>query len=223
MPYDPHIHHRRSIRLKGYDYTQPGAYFVTLVTYERQNLFGEVVDGMRVNHWGHIVQQEWGRLAQRFDYVRCDAYVVMPNHVHGVLMLHKSHDCRGVPSVLDDTVSSTELSTRSSSCLASNGTPLPERVRNDVPQKGPDGMPNGPAARSLGALMAQFKSRITKRIWAYPDVPRIPIWQRDYYEHIVRNDVELDQIRRYIQDNPLHWIADYEDPVRAQSIRPRQG
>ncbi|RME36986.1 MAG: transposase, partial [Thermoflexia bacterium] len=85
-PYDPDRHHRRSIRLRGYDYTQPGAYFVTICAYDREPLFGEVVDGeMRVNKWGEIVREEWFRTTQLRPYVVLydDEFVVMPNHIHG--------------------------------------------------------------------------------------------------------------------------------------------
>jgi putative transposase len=69
-------------------------------------------------------------------------------------------------------------------------------------------MPNGPAAGSLGAMIGQFKSRATKRIWALPGIDRIPIWQRNYYEHIIRNDLEYQRFIQYIQANPLHWQED---------------
>jgi putative transposase len=216
MPDDPHIHHRHSIRLKEYDYTRPGAYFITLTTYERQILFGEVVqDEMRVNRWGRIVQQEWERLAQRFDYIHCDAFVVMPNHVHGILIMHESPDRRGVPSLAYTEDNLPENIGLENAPSGLGGTPLhgnasPDACGTPLHPKRPDGMPNGPASRSLGALMAQFKSRVTKRIWAYPGAARVPIWQRNYHEHIVRNEVELNQIRRYIQDNPRHGMEDDE-------------
>ena len=88
MPYNPQIHHRRSIRLKGYDYTQAGAYFVTLVTQERACLFGEIVDNvMRLNLAGQVVRAEWQRLASAFPDVQLDAFVIMPNHVHGIIVI----------------------------------------------------------------------------------------------------------------------------------------
>ncbi|GIW45213.1 MAG: hypothetical protein KatS3mg077_2495 [Candidatus Binatia bacterium] len=88
MPYDPERRHRRSIRLKGYDYTQPGAYFVTLCTLNRQCLFGEVVDGqMRLNEAGHVAQRCWADIPNHFPHVQLDAFIVMPNHVHGVLVI----------------------------------------------------------------------------------------------------------------------------------------
>jgi len=90
MPYDPARHHRRSIRLKGYDYTQPGAYFITLCTQNREHLFGAVVEGeMRLNAWGKIAREEWFTTARLRPYVRLDEreFVVMPNHVHGIIWI----------------------------------------------------------------------------------------------------------------------------------------
>jgi len=86
--YDPNRHHRRSIRLKNYDYSQAGAYFVTICTHGHIHLFGEVVDGeMRLNPFGEIVQAVWFDLPQHYGHVQLDAFVVMPNHVHGIIVL----------------------------------------------------------------------------------------------------------------------------------------
>ncbi|MGC8720949.1 MAG: transposase, partial [Thermodesulforhabdaceae bacterium] len=95
MPYDPERHHRRSIRLKGYDYSQPGAYFITICTQGRAHLFGEVVEGeMRLNTWGQIVWEEWFRSAVLRPYVRLcpNEFVVMPNHVHGIIWIVNDDD-----------------------------------------------------------------------------------------------------------------------------------
>ena len=92
--YDPAIHRRRSIRLQGYDYSQAGAYFVTLCTQNRQCLFGEIVNGdMRLNEAGRIVADSWAWLAEQYDHVSLDEYVVMPNHAHGIIVI--TDDCRG--------------------------------------------------------------------------------------------------------------------------------
>ena len=86
MKYNPEKHHRRSIRLQGYDYSQPGAYFVTVCTRNKEFLFGEVADGeMVLNDYGHIVEEEWHRSSDIRREIRLDAFVVMPNHLHGVL------------------------------------------------------------------------------------------------------------------------------------------
>jgi REP element-mobilizing transposase RayT len=88
VTYDPSRHHRRSIRLKGYDYSQAGAYFVTLCAQGRECLFGEVVDGeMRLNDAGHIVAESWQWLATQHDYVELDEWIIMPNHLHGIIVI----------------------------------------------------------------------------------------------------------------------------------------
>jgi len=164
---DQHRHSRRSIRLRGYDYTQVGAYFVTLCTWQRECLFGEVVEGvMRLSPTGRIIEVEWQRLGYHFPHICLDAFVVMPNHLHGIIVV------------------------------------------ND-----PGMRPNGPPAGSLGAMIGQFKSRATKRIWARSENERAPIWQRNYYEHIIRDEADLRRIREYIQNNAARWDQDQLHPA----------
>ncbi len=91
MKFDPDIHHHRSIRLKGYDYSQAGAYFVTIVAWQREMLFGEIVDGeMILNDFGKIVSEKWQWLETQYEYVELGAWIVMPNHFHGILVIHDS-------------------------------------------------------------------------------------------------------------------------------------
>lgn len=179
--YDPAKHHRRSIRLKGYDYTQAGAYFVTIVTRERELLFGEVINGeMRLNAHGRVVESEWLRTAEVRPNVELDAFVVMPNHLHGILIIRNDAQSR---------------------VGASRHVGASQRLA-----------PTGPVAGSLGAIMAQFKSICTKRINRTRHTPGAPVWQRNYYERIVRNERELNAIRQYIRHNPARWADDMENP-----------
>ncbi len=173
--FDMKRHHRRSIRLRGYDYTQPGAYFVTICTHNREPLFGQVEDGrMALNAFGRIVWEEWFRTAQVRPYVELfeDEFVVMPNHIHGIIWIV--------------------------------GKPV-GATRRVAPT---DGHPRGPAPGSLGAIIVQFKSIVTKRINALRGTPGVPVWQRNYYEHIIRNERALRAIRRYIIENPRRWHLD---------------
>jgi putative transposase len=174
--FDPKIHHRKSIRLPGYDYAQAGAYFVTLVTWGRDCLFGQVVDGVMVlNDFGKIVQEEWERTAVVRQNIELGAYVVMPNHLHGIL-------------VINDGVG------------ASRRLAPTEAI--------------SPKPGSLGAIMAQFKSMVTKRIWKIDEtMNRTPIWQRNYHDRIIRNDHEMGKIWLYIESNPLNWADDTENPT----------
>jgi putative transposase len=178
----PDRHHRRSIRLQGYDYSQAGAYFITICTNNRECLFGEIIDNkMSFKNFGIIVSDEWVKSAAIRSEIELDEFVVMPNHFHGIVFLR-----------------------RGDRPIARNG---------DQPVA-PTGQQRGPQSRSLGALMAGYKSAVTKRINEIRMMPGVPVWQRDYYEHVIRNDVELNGIREYIINNPLNWALDKENPSR---------
>ena len=201
MPYDPNRHHRRSIRLKGYDYSQAGAYFITLCTQDRACLFGKVVNGeMRLNDAGRMVLAEWNRLPERFPQVVLDAFVVMPNHVHGILVITDPAPTAG--ATLGATVGATVGAT----------------------------LVVAPTAPTVGNIIGAFKSRVTVeyirgvKTSGWPPF-RGRLWQRNYYEHIIRNERALNAIRRYILENPLRWHLDRENLARtapdplAQAIR----
>jgi putative transposase len=171
-------HQRRSIRLKEYDYTQNGAYFVTICAHERRCIFGDVVGGaMVVNEWGQVVAEEWEQTAILRPNIELDAFVVMPNHVHGIIVIVDDGDSVGAQ------------------CIA----PLP-------PKHGVTS--NNVAPNSLGAIVRGFKSAVTRRINRLPNPPDHLIWQRNYYEHIIRNEESLNQIRAYIANNPAKWAED---------------
>ncbi len=206
MRYNPEKHHRHSIRLKGYDYAQPGAYFVTIVTQDRACLFGDVVDGqMRLNECGVIVHQEWFRSANIRHEIAlyADEFVVMPNHIHGIVWIV---DDGGMTDVMTtDTVGAT------GSTVGATGSTV-GATGSTVGATGRSPLPSGPAKRSLASFVAGFKSATTKRINQHRGTPGAPVWQRNYFEHIIRNDESLDRIRRYIAENPLHWYFDRENP-----------
>ena len=172
MGYDPQKHHRRSTRLQGYDYSRVWAYFVTLCTQDRQCLFGEVVDGdMRLNDWGQIVADTWEWLATQYAHVELDGWIVMPNNVHGIIVIHND-GCRG----------------------------------------GSRTAPTRPATRKpLGRLIGAFKTVSTQRINELRGSPGMPVWQRNYYEHIIRSEESLSRIRQYILNNPARWAFDREN------------
>ena len=167
--YNSDRHLRRSVRLKGYDYSQSGAYFVTVVTLNRLPVLGKVVDGeMLPNSTGQSVADAWEWLAERYTYVELDEYMVMPNHLHGILV-----------------------------------------ISNDVKR----GSQTAPTARKpLGRLVAAFKAVSTKQVNIAHGTPGQPLWQRNFYEHVIRNDEEMDRIREYIATNPMQWETDAENP-----------
>jgi len=169
MAFDPKKHHRRSIRLEGYDYSLPGAYFVTTVCHSRKCLFGRVEDGRIIlNACGEVAMDEWRRSAEIHDNMQFDAVIVMPNHLHGIVHIMRRGD-RPVP-------------------------------------------PEGPGKHLLPAFMAGFKAAVTKRINELRRTPAAPVWQRNYYEHIIRDEESLNRIREYIINNPLQWDTDPENP-----------
>ncbi len=185
---------RRSIRMQAYDYSQPGAYFVTVVTSGRECLFGKVIDGgMSTNAAGNIVRHEWENLPQHFPFLELGAFVVMPNHFHGILVIR--------PPV---------GATRPDPTLALSGKESFPLMTTDGPEGSP--LQSGPRRGSLGAIIAQFKPRVTKRIWKLPGMHGRPVWQRNYYEHVIRDDKDWDRIHRYIECNPATWAEDAENP-----------
>ena len=186
MRYDPDKHHRRSIRLKGHDYAQSGAYSLTVCTRDRASLFGHVLNGeMHLNDAGKIARRCWEDIPDHFPFVELDAFVIMPNHVHGVIVITES--CRGEASVVPIHVSAVSSK--------SDASPLRQR-------------PNGTQPGSLSAIVQNFKSISTRKMNAARATPGTPIWQRNYHEHVVRNDEELEAIRQYILNNPANWVTD---------------
>ena len=195
VKFDPQKHHRRSIRLPGYDYASAGAYYVTIVAWQRECLFGEVINKeMQLNKVGKIVEWEWLELPKRLSYISLGAHMVMPNHFHGILFVHENVGA-----------------TRQGQPMSQ---PKEQPLQTMIPE-GIDGspLPRGPKVASLSAIMAQFKSRVTKRIWKFPEFKETPIWQRNYYEHIIRNQTDLQNKTDYIEANPLLWDEDDENPI----------
>jgi REP element-mobilizing transposase RayT len=178
MSYNPDKHHRRSIRLKGYDYTQPGAYYITLCTQARQCLFGDVVAGkMRLNSLGYIAFTYWQEIPVHFAHLQLDVFVVMPNHLHGIL-------------VIRDTPIKAQLGCNSTT--EKFGKP----VRGSIP-----------------TVIRSYKAAVTKQINLICNTKYTSlIWQRDFYEHINRDEQSLETIRRYIAENPGRWVDDPENP-----------
>lgn len=200
--YDPQKHHRKSNRLRGYDYAQAGAYFVTICTHQRECLFGEIVAGkMILNQVGKIVQWEWENLAQRFPFIELGAFVVMPNHFHGILIFHDSSV--GATHSEQISINNSNQPVPDWNSSDHDGAPLPN-----------ESLPQGPKPGALGAIIGQFKSRVTKRIWKNPTWQGDPIWQRNYHDRIIRDDREFENTWRYIEANSANWDEDTENLSR---------
>ncbi len=194
MKYDPAKHQRRSIRLRGYDYSRDGAYFITICTQKRKCLFGEIKDGdMRLNAAGKIVADSWKWLGRQYDHVELDEWVIMPNHMHGIIVINGG--CRG-------------------------GSPDGRGGSSDGRGGSSDGRggsrtaPTVTRRKPIGRLIGAFKTVSTKQINESRKTPDAKLWQRNYWEHIVRDEPELNRIREYIGNNPAEWEMDTLHPRR---------
>ncbi len=175
--------HRRSLRLPGFDYSSRGLYFVTLCTYGKECLLGNAIDARVVlNEAGKIVQKVWHDLPARFPSLAVDAFVAMPNHIHGILVLM-----------------GTGIGTKGAASSAPTS-----------------------AVPSLGRVLRAFKSLTAVEVNRSCQRKR-PLWQRNYYEHIIRGGEDLDAIRRYIIENPRRWAEDRENPHRKTPRQSRTG
>ncbi len=201
------IHRRRSTRLQGYDYSQAGAYFLTICTHNRQCLFGEIVGAtgrsptMHINDAGHVVADEWLKTASIRSEIELDEWVVMPNHFHAILVISAMGCCPRADGSFEGTLP-----------LGGN-----RPVEGKPPAKGDRPVAStGPQPKSVGAVVAGFKSAVTKRINAIRQTPGRPVWQRNYWEHVIRNEWEVNRIRQYVADNPCQWEWDALHPSREE-------
>lgn len=171
---------RRNPRLEGYDYTQSGVYFVTMCTHLREHLFGSVVnDEVILSEFGKIALTDWDAIPTHYGQVELDCFVVMPNHVHGILIIHDAANQSGV------------------------GKPTPYTAESVGAGLVPPAKP-----LSLPQVIGGYKSGVARRINALRKQPGTVLWQRTFYDHIVRSERELDQIRLYIEANPARWLDD---------------
>ena len=199
-----------SIRLPGYDYSRPGAYFITIVVHNRQCLFGEIVNGeMTLNEFGEIVKTEWQKTGALRPNIDVDAFIVMPNHLHGILIITDNDDLyhhhnrnRNRDRNRRDTLQRVSTESESESESESGMGMEPGMGMGTIEQFGK------PTHNSIPTIVRLFKSTVTKQINQIRQTLGIPVWQRNYYEHIIRNDDELNKIREYIINNPLTWKTD---------------
>ncbi len=201
-------YNRRTIRLQNYDYTQPGFYFVTICTYKKKWMFGEIVnDEMHLNDVGKVIQSTWNTLPGRFPHVELDEYVIMPNHIHGIIIIEET-------SIRTPKVSnSSKLPERfkqymhANDAIISASVPPPHPVGRD--KSGPYDASRLHYTSTLPALdeiVRTFKAVSTHGV-RLSEKPNFA-WQSRYYEHIIRNDKELDRISEYIANNPARWAED---------------
>ncbi len=200
MAYDPLIHHRKSIRLKGLDYAQPGMYFVTVVVKNRECLFGENSNvGMTLHDGGFIVQSVWRELPVRFPNAILDEFVVMLNHFHGIIGILDS-----VGAWWPRPQSSVMMVSRPDS----TGAGRPRPYAGIMPSEN-----NLAHPLTLGQMIAFFKYQTTKRINQIRGTSGASVWQRNYYNRSIRKVDDLARIRKYIQNNPKKCETDDENSI----------
>jgi putative transposase len=174
MKYNPDFNHRQSIRLKGYDYSASGAYFITICTHEREHLFGDIVNKtIELNIFGDIARSHWQQLSQYHSNIIMDESIVMPNHLHGIIILE-------------------------SSIFHEKG------YANDN-------------TKSISEIIRGFKTFSAKAINKKRGLRGVPVWQRNYYDHIIRDELELDCVRQYIINNPRNWDADKNNQTQSST------
>ncbi len=174
MSFNPDKHHRRSIRLKNYDYSQAGAYYITICVYNREHLFGDIIDSeLQPNEYGKIAENEWIKTFQLRKNIEMDEFIIMPNHLHGIIIISNESDSTGT----------------------ARRTPTIERFSK-------------PTANTIPTIIRNYKSAVTKQINELRNTPGTILWQRNYYEHVIRDESDLNRIREYIINNPRNWEND---------------
>lgn len=186
--FDPEFHHRRSIRLKGYDYSSPGAYFITVCALDKTDFFGKIENGcMVLNKFGRITEFVWNDLPNHNPHISLDAHVIMPDHFHGIIIIQDNHGIKLAGHEI--------LGDRN---VGAGSEPAPTITTTKI--------------HGLSEIVRQFKTFSARRINEIRKSDETmgskrahPVWQRNYYEHIIRSGYEIKRIRKYIYSNPIHF------------------
>ncbi len=201
-------HYRRSIRMRGFDYSAPNDFFITICTIDREPLFGKIENGeMNLSEYGKIVKMTWDEIPLHYSNIELDEFVVMPDHVHGIvrivgeLDIYRCNNVRGMdirrgtacraPTNIE--CAPTHINHADISSLAFHQPQFEQFSR--------------PTINSIPTIMRSFKSAVTNRIHAIQQFHR-PVWQRNYYECVIRNEDGLSAVRMYIRNNPRNWGRD---------------
>lgn len=241
--YNPHLHHRRSIRLKGYDYSQNGLYFITICCKDRTHLFGKIENNtptvgaenllpnnnmMVLNDAGKIANDCWLQIPNHFPNVILHEYIIMPNHIHGIIELDNSlrtdKTIGDNVSDIDDDIGAENVSVIGDDVIRAENVSVfgddddigvenvsdiddydDIRAENILPLRGRErGTMVG--VGSVGSIVKGFKIGVTK--WMRQNTNVHEVWQRNYYEHIIRNEQSYQMISDYIINNPAKWAED---------------
>jgi len=250
--YNPNIHHRRSIRLKGYDYSQAGLYYITICCQDRASLFGEIKNGeMILNDTGKIVEKCWLEISDHFPNTVLHEHVIMPNHVHGIIELvgankHSPYIVNQYPTDMADQHPTDMADQYPTDMADQHPTDMADQRSTDIADQHPTDMANqhstdmanqhsidmanqhstdnggngakraGDGAKdfsplrspskTIGSVVRGFKIGVTK--WMRQNTDVYDVWQRNYYEHIIRNEKSYQRISEYIINNPAKWLDD---------------
>jgi putative transposase len=204
-PFNPHIHHRRSIRIKGYDYSQAGLYFITICCHKMNCLFGHFENGMMfLSEYGQVVFNEWIKLPERYPNIELDVFQVMPNHFHGIIAIPVGAT---LAVAHYEMVAHNNLA-RVNHAPTGDAAPSGDTVSHD----------NGARvnrAPTIGNIVGSFKSLVANgclEIYKSKNEMMGKLWQRNFWEHIIRNDESYSKITEYIRNNPVKWLDDKFNP-----------
>ena len=232
--FNPHIHHRRSIRLKGYDYSQAGLYFITICCQDRICRFGNVVNGeMVLNAYGTVAYNEWVKTPEIRPNVELGEFIIMPNHMHGIIRLLGRGESNSPEMIneLDSPEMINELDSRDNGGVIDtpqpsengdvNDTFQPREMINELDSRDNGGVIDTPQpsdkrgvcktplrspSQTVGAIVRGYKSSVTKQLGLLGFDEKL--WQRNYWEHIIRNEQSYQTISEYIINNPVKWADD---------------
>ena len=199
MKYNPQIHHRRSIRLKGYDYSQEGAYFITICCHDRKHFFGKIGNGnMKLNSFGKIAHAEWEQLPERFSNIELDEFQIMPNHMHGIIVIVGA-PLAGAPN---RDIQSIDTGNAQAKRAPVKGAPTTTVAPTTTT-----------TTTTVGNIIGAYKSIVANECLALwkskrPNETMGKLWQRNFFEHIIRDETSLNNIREYIIHNPENWKSD---------------
>ncbi|GAB6099399.1 transposase [Halanaerocella petrolearia] len=183
----------KSMRLKNYDYSKSGHYFVTICSSNRNCIFGKINDNkIKLNKYGQIADDYWSEIPQHFDNVKLDQHIIMPNHIHGIIII-KNNNCRNIKN----------NDCRDMACHVPTTTTKTTKTRKFGNRK----------SGTLSTIIGSYKSAVTKKTNQIRNTPGNSIWQRNYYDRIIRSEDELNRIGTYIRQNPLKWELDNNSPV----------
>jgi len=203
--YNPKKHNRRSIRLHGYDYALPNLYFITICTKNRKKLFGEIVEmghhhqAMQLSDIGQVVEWHWQKIPNHFKNVKLHEFIIMPNHIHGII------------EIFDNSVGEKHSSGNNQLDNYTVGTQdvvSNKRARYIVPLRPIKEKFGNPTKNSIPTIIRSFKGSVTRKINNIQNTHGNTIWQRNYYEHIIRNEKSHQKICDYIRNNPIQWQYD---------------